>query len=109
LVPWTRLNGTLNFHPLQGLEFGVTGLYVSRQVLLNDEANQSYYRLQAAFTLNAQASYTWKWLRFFIQGNNLTNKRYETYGIVSGDTIFVMPAPGINVFAGVTVRLEDYY
>ena len=65
----------MNFHPLQGLEVGVTGLYVSRQVLLNDEPNQSYYRIQDAFLLNAQASYTWKWLRFFLQGNNLTNKR----------------------------------
>jgi outer membrane receptor protein involved in Fe transport len=103
------VNATVNFRPLQGLEIGVTGLYVSRQVLLNDEANQSYYRLQDAFTVNMQASYTWKWLRFFVQGNNLTNQHYETYGIVSGSTIFVMPAPGINVFGGVTVRFENYY
>jgi iron complex outermembrane receptor protein len=109
LVPLTRVNATVNFRPLQGLEIGVTGLYVSRQVLLNDEANQSYYRLQDAFTVNMQASYTWKWLRFFVQGNNLTNQHYETYGIVSGSTIFVMPAPGINVFGGVTVRFENYY
>jgi iron complex outermembrane receptor protein len=109
LVPLSRVNGTVNFRPLQGLEIGVTGLYVSRQVLLNDESNQSYYRLQDAFTLNAQASYTWKWLRFFIQGNNLANKHYETYGIVSGSTIYVMPAPGINFMAGVTVKFEDYY
>ncbi len=109
LVPLTRVNGTVNFHPVQGLEVGVTGLYVSRQVLLNDESNQSYYRLQDAFILNAQASYTWKWLRFFLQGNNLTNKSYQTFGIVSGDTIFVMPAPGINVLGGITIRFENYY
>ncbi|HWU39373.1 MAG TPA: TonB-dependent receptor, partial [Candidatus Acidoferrum sp.] len=109
LVPLTRVNGTVNFHPLQGLEVGVTGLYVSRQVLLNDEPNQSYYRIQDAFLLNAQAAYTWKWLRFFLQGNNLTNKRYQTFGIVSGGTIFVMPAPGINVLGGLTIRFENYY
>ena len=109
LVPLTRVNGTVNFRPLQGLEIGVTGLYVSRQVLLNDESNQSYYRLQDAFLLNAQASYTWKWFRFFLQGNNLTNKSYQTFGIVSGDTIFVMPAPGINVLGGITIRFENYY
>ncbi len=109
LVPLTRVNGTVNFRPLQGLEIGVTGLYVSRQVLLNDESNQSYYRLQDAFLLNAQASYTWKWFRFFLQGNNLTNKSYQTFGIVSGDTIFVMPAPGINVLGGITIQFENYY
>jgi iron complex outermembrane recepter protein len=109
LVPLTRVNGTVNFHPIQGLEIGVTGQYVSRQILLNDESNQSYYRLQDAFLLSAQASYTWKWFRFFLQGNNLTNKLYETYGIVSGSTVFVMPAPGINFMAGVTVRFEGYY
>jgi hypothetical protein len=68
LVPLTRLNGTVNFHPLQGLEVGVTGLYVSRQVLLNDESNQSYYRIQDAFVLAAQASYTWKWFPVFSAG-----------------------------------------
>ncbi len=109
LVPLNRVNGTVNFHPLQGLEIGVTGQYVSRQVLLNDESNQSYYRIQDAFVLSAQASYTWKWLRFFLQGNNLTNHHYETFGIVSGNTVFVMPAAGINVLGGLTVRFENYY
>jgi iron complex outermembrane receptor protein len=109
LVPLNRLNGTVNFHPLHGLEIGLTGQFVSRQVLLNDEPNQSYYRIQDAFLLGAQASYTWKRLRFFLLGNNLTNQRYETYGIVSGDTVFVMPAPGINVMGGLTIRFENYY
>ncbi len=109
LVPLNRLNGTVNFHPIQGLEIGLTGQYVSRQILLNDEPNHSYYRIQDAFLLSAQASYTWKWLRFFLQGNNLTNQRYETFGIVSGDTVFVMPAPGINVMGGLTIRFEKYY
>jgi iron complex outermembrane receptor protein len=109
LVPLNRVNGTVNFHPLQGLEIGLTGQYVSRQVLLNDEPNQSHYRIQDAFLLSVQASYTWKWLRFFLQGNNLTNQQYETYGIVSGNTVFVMPAPGINVLGGLTIRFEKYY
>ena len=109
LVPLNRVNGTVNFHPLQGLEIGLTGQYVSRQVLLNDESNQSYYRIQDAFLLSAQASYTWKWLRVFLQGNNLTNHRYESFGIVSGNTVFVMPAAGINVLGGFTIRFEKYY
>jgi len=78
-------------------------------VLLNDEPNQSYYRIQDAFLLNAQASYTWKMLRFFLQGNNLTDKKFETYGTLSGGTVYVMPAAGINVLGGLTIRCENYY
>jgi iron complex outermembrane receptor protein len=109
LVPMHRVNGTASFHPLPGLDISLNGQYVSRQVLLNDESNQSYYRLQDAFLLNAQASYTWKMFRFFLQGNNLTDKKYETYGTLSGSTVFLMPAAGINVLGGVTIRFENYY
>jgi len=109
LVPLSRVNGTVNVRPISGLEIGVTGQYVSQQVLLNDEPNQSTYRLQDAFLLSAQASYTWNRLRFFLQGNNLTNNPYETYGIVSGPTVYLMPAPGINCMGGVSIRFEDYY
>jgi outer membrane receptor protein involved in Fe transport len=97
------------FHPLQGLEISLNGQYVSRQVLLNDEPNLSYYRIQDAFLLNAQASYTWKMFRFFLQGNNLTDKKYETFGTLSGNTVFVMPAAGINVLGGLTIRYGNYY
>ncbi len=109
LVPMHRANGTVNFHPLPGLEISLNGQYVSRQVLLNDEPNQSYYRIQDAFIVNAQASYTWKQFRLFIQGNNLTDRKDETYGTLVGGTVFVMPAPGINVLGGLTIRFEKYY
>ncbi len=109
LVPMHRANGTVIFHPLQGLEISLNGQYVSRQVLLNDEPNLSYYRIQDAFLLNAQASYTWKMFRFFLQGNNLTDKKYETFGTLSGNTVFVMPAAGINVLGGLTIRYGNYY
>lgn len=109
LVPEHRLAGSVAFRPLAGLELALDGNYVSRQVLLNDEPNTLRNRLQDAFVVNARASYTWKHLTLFLHGYNLTDAKYETYGIVSGGLIYMMPAPGINVFGGVRVRFEDYY
>jgi outer membrane receptor protein involved in Fe transport len=109
LVPMHRANGTITYRPLPGLELSLNGLYVSRQVLLNDEANQLAFRIQDSFVLNARASYTWKDVTGFIKLNNLTDAEYETFGIVNAGQVFLMPAAGINVFGGVTIRFENYY
>jgi iron complex outermembrane receptor protein len=109
LVPPHQVNGTVTYRPLTGLELSLNGRYVSRQVLLNDEANQLAFRIQDTFILNARASYTWKQFTWFVHGNNLTNKKYETFGIVSGGDVFLMPAAGINVLGGLTIRFENYY
>ncbi len=115
LVPMHRANGTITYRPLTGLEVSLNGQYVGRQVLLNDEANQVSFRVQDAFVLNLRGSYTWKQLTWFLQLNNLTDKKYETFGILAFDPTdgmtkpFLMPAAGINVLGGLTVRFEDYY
>jgi iron complex outermembrane receptor protein len=109
LVPRHRANGTITYRPLPGLEMSLTGQYVGSQVLLNDEPNQNPFRIQDYFVLNARASYSWKSFTWFIQGNNLTDAAYETFGILSGGQVFLMPAPGINVLGGVTIRFENYY
>lgn len=115
LVPMHRANGTITYRPLTGLEVSLNGQYVSRQVLLNDEANQASFRIQDAFVLNARGSYTWKQLTWFLQLNNLTDKKYETFGILAFDPSdsttkpFLMPAAGINVLGGLSVRFENYY
>jgi iron complex outermembrane receptor protein len=109
LVPMHRANGTVTYRPLTGLELSLNGQYIGRQVLLNDEANQLAFRIQDAFILNARASYTWKYLTWFFQANNLTDARYETFGILSAGQVFLMPAAGVNFLGGVTVRFENYY
>jgi outer membrane receptor protein involved in Fe transport len=115
LVPMHQASGMIVYRPLAGLELNLNGRYVSRQVLLNDEANQLAFRIQDAFILNGAVSYTWKQFTWFLQGNNLTDAKYETFGIYAFDPTdntnkpFVMPAPGINVLGGVTVRFENYY
>jgi iron complex outermembrane receptor protein len=115
LVPMHQANGTIMYRPFAGMDLSLNGRYVSRQVLLNDEANQVAFRIQDAFILNATASYTWKQFTWFLNGYNLTNKKYETFGIFAFDPTdgtnktFLMPAPGINVLGGITVRFENYY
>lgn len=115
LVPEHRAYVTVTYRPLTGLEVGLNGQYVSRQVLLNDEPNQSPFRIQDAFVLGARAAYTWKQFTWFVQGNNLTDAKYETFGILASRGFpapaepFVMPAPGINIFGGVTMKFENYY
>ncbi len=113
LVPMHRANASLNYRPLEGLELGLDGVYISRQVLLNDQPNQVGFRVQDYFMVNARAAYRWKALTAFLRLNNLTGNKYQTYGVVGGFapsfTSNYMPAPGFNVLGGVTVKLEDYY
>jgi iron complex outermembrane recepter protein len=115
LVPLHRAYGRLAIRPLDGLELGVDAQYVGKQVLLNNETNQTSFRIQDSFVLNAQVSYTWKHATLFVQGMNLTDAKYETYGIYAFDSrtfdnnVFLMPAPGINFLVGLRLKLENYY
>jgi outer membrane receptor protein involved in Fe transport len=106
-----RVNGTITYRPVPGLEMSLDGAYEGRKVLLNDEPNQNPFRIQDYFVLNARASYTWKSLTGFIKINNLTDADYETFGVLGGVPLqpFLMPAPGINVLGGLTIRFENYY
>jgi len=111
LVPAHRAVGSVSYRPLPGLELSLNGQYVGRQVLLNDEPNRQAYRVQDAFVLGARGSYTWKQVTWWVSGSNLTNARYESYGVLGGFPVApsVMPAPGIAVLGGVTLKLENYY
>jgi hypothetical protein len=115
LVPLHRVFARVVVRPLDGLELSMDGQYVGSQVLLNNETNQTSYRIQDSFVLNAQASYTWKWLTCYVQGLNLTDAKYETYGIYAFDprtfsnNVFLMPAPGVNLLAGLRLVWENYY
>jgi len=93
------------------MEISLDGTYVGRQVLLNNEVNLSSFRVQDYYVLNLRASYTWKLLTAFLRLSNLTNNKYETYGIWGGFPAqpYLMPAPGISVLGGLTIRFENYY
>lgn len=120
LVPKNRLSIIGNFYPVEGVTVSIIGLYVSSQFLQNDEGN-NLTRLPGYFVLNGKASYQRQVpggiLKAFLQINNLLNSEYFTRGIYSPDTLpggdgsmarFVVPAPGIAVFGGISYQFSAF-
>jgi outer membrane receptor protein involved in Fe transport len=102
LVPRHRVAVGAHWYPLDGLTVSLMSNYVARQFLLNDEPNNAK-RLADYFVLNGRAAYQWRnWTAQMIL-NNITNRKYSTFGILGTEPNRV-PAPGINVFAGITFR-----
>jgi iron complex outermembrane receptor protein len=98
-----------------GFELMTDGLYVSQQVLENDEANDQP-ELPAYSLVNARISWHWSGLSrstsegkgpvLFVEARNLLDETYATRGIYAfdfssfQDEIFVTPAPGRRYLAG---------
>ena len=102
LVPRHRVSTGINVHPLNGLTLSLFGTYVSSQFLLGDEPNQGK-QLADYFVLNSRIAYEQKYWTAQLTLNNMTNRKYSTSGIITNQPFFV-PAPGFNLFAGVTFR-----
>ena len=116
LVPKHRIGLTGNYHPSKEWTISITGLYVSSQVYLND-LNNSQPRLSNYFVMNARAAYDLPVpggrLNAFLLINNLLNNHYYTWGstvvtnFLTGATDqFVMPAPGIAAYGGLSYRFD---
>jgi iron complex outermembrane receptor protein len=117
LVPRHRVGVIINAHPTKELTVSLTGLYVSSQVHLNDE-NNTFPRLPDYFVLNMRISYERRVpggrITAFVFLNNLTNNQYFTFGSVSSNTKtgtgglerFVVPAPSIAAYGGLSYRFE---
>jgi len=118
LVPKHRLGTTIQFRPTPEWAFSLTGLYVSTQVYLNDEPN-AFPRLPGYFVLNGRIAYErvvpGGKLNMFLQGSNLLNTEYSTFGSIANDFVntgrnepFVSPAPTFAVYFGVSYRFEGW-
>ena len=117
LVPKHRLGIIGNYYPADGWTVSLTGLYVSTQFLLNDEQNIQP-RIPGYFVLNSRVSYERAVpggrLGGFIMLNNLLDQRYSTQGIIFANNLtgggnverFIVPAPGIANFGGLSYRFE---
>jgi len=117
LVPKNRLSMTGNYHPATGWTISLTGLYVSTQFHQGDEEN-AQPRIPGYFTLNSRIAYEQPvpggHLSGFLMLNNMLDQRYYTSGIMAPNTLtgggaverFVMPAPGIAVYGGLSYRFE---
>jgi outer membrane receptor protein involved in Fe transport len=119
LVPKHRLGVTGNFHPTPEWTLSVTGLYVSTQFFLNDSQNVQP-RLPGYFALNGRVSYERAVpggrLTGFVMVNNILDQKYFTSGIISSNVLtgggaverFVVPAPGIAIYGGLSYRFESF-
>lgn len=102
LVPRHRVGTGIHFYPLDGLTVSLFGNYVSRQFMLRDEPNQAK-KLADYFVLNSRVAYKWENWTAHVALNNLTDGKYSTFGVLVNEPFFI-PAPGINVFAGLSFR-----
>jgi outer membrane receptor protein involved in Fe transport len=117
LVPKNRLSVTGNYYPASGWTISLTGLYVSTQFHQGDEEN-AQPRIPGYFTLNSRIAYGQPvpggHLSGFLMLNNMLDQRYYTSGIMASNTVtgagvverFVMPAPGIAIYGGLSYRFE---
>lgn len=106
LVPRHRVGVGVNVQPVDGLVVSLFGNYVGRQFQLRDEPNQAK-QLADYFVLNSRIAYRWREWTGHLTLNNLTDRKYSTSGILVGapfNESFRVPAPGFNVFAGLTYR-----
>ena len=106
LVPRHRVGAGINLRPLAGLTLSLLGLYVGEQFQQRDEPNQTK-KLTDYFVLNSRIAYQWRQWTAHVAFNNLTDRKYSTSGILVGNPFnesFRVPAPGFNVFAGLSFR-----
>ncbi|MBP0129755.1 MAG: TonB-dependent receptor, partial [Nitrospira sp.] len=116
-VPKHRLGVTGNYHPGEGWTLSMQGLYVSTQFHTNDDANVQA-RIPGYFVMNARLAYESPvpggHLSGFLSLNNILDHRYATSGIIAQNNVtgggaverFVVPAPGLAAFAGLSYRFE---
>ncbi|MBM4261880.1 MAG: TonB-dependent receptor [Deltaproteobacteria bacterium] len=102
LVPRHRVSTGVTVNPLDNLSLSLFGNFVGRQFLNNDEPNNGK-KLASYFVLGSRASYQWQNWTGSITINNLTNRKYSTYGILGAEP-FRVPAPGTALFTNISFR-----
>ncbi|HZS10814.1 MAG TPA: TonB-dependent receptor [Nitrospirales bacterium] len=117
-VPTNRFSVTTNYRPADGWTLSLMGLYVGSQFMLNDE-NNAGPKVSSYFQLNSRFAYERPVpggrLSAFVMINNMLDQRYSTHGIMAANVLtgggavepFVMPAPGIAAYGGLSYRFES--
>jgi len=116
LVPQLRASGGFDLRLPAGLALSADVLYVGSQVLDNDDLN-TQEELGAYATVNAKLRWTHQGsgkghaFGAFVECRNLLDREYATRGIYAFDfstfsnAVFVTPAPGLRLFAGLEWKL----
>jgi iron complex outermembrane receptor protein len=102
LVPRHRVGAGINTYPFEGATLSLFGAYVGEQFMVRDEPNQAK-KVADYFHLNSRIAYQWRQWTGYVNFNNLTNRKYSTSGVLVNEP-FRVPAPGFNVFAGLSFR-----
>jgi iron complex outermembrane receptor protein len=86
----------------ENVQLNLTGSYIGERPFISDFANAVDYQ-DDYLVVNAKLTYSFKKLSTFIAVNNLLDEEYSEYGGVNFQGFpGIYPAPGINVFVGIS-------
>ncbi len=78
--------------------------YIGKSYLISDQAN-AHTKLPGYAVADAVVDYRWQHVQMFARVNNLTNRKYSTYGVASSfGSDGYYPAAGISASAGAHYR-----
>lgn len=100
-VPRHQASVDLVWRPLEGLTLALNGIHVGQRYLESDYAN-AFAKQDGYEVFNLKVKYNWKGYTAFLDLNNLFNKKYSAYGVLStfpNEPAFY-PSPEFNVLAG---------
>jgi iron complex outermembrane receptor protein len=104
-VPRNKATAEAVFNATKEATLILDGIYVGERPFISDFAND--FSDQASyFIMNAKFRYQWKRFKFFLDINNLTNKEYSEFGVISffpATEKAFYPSPKRNFLAGISI------
>jgi iron complex outermembrane receptor protein len=107
-VPMGKATAKAGYKTDWGLYLGLDASYVGECVLISD-FNNDYDKEDAYAVVNAKIQYTWKYLTFFADLNNIFNKEYSAFSALGYNSDYDVepgyyPSPEFNFLVGVSAR-----
>jgi iron complex outermembrane receptor protein len=104
-VPEHKATFDAVFYPIEGFTIAINGIYIGERFFESDFANAVPKQDDYA-VLNAKFKYDWKNYTAFLDINNIFDKEYSEYGVLSSfpikDEPAFYPSPEINFLLGVS-------
>lgn len=108
-VPNHRAAANIGYRFAFGFDIGFEGVYVGNRYLISDFENAEIQQ-DEYIVLNARMRYEWRRMVFFVNLNNIFDKKYAEYGGVYFNMATFeqepgfYPSPEFNILAGVSMR-----
>jgi iron complex outermembrane recepter protein len=105
ITPKHTGSATMDWGKEKGPMLSVTGRFVGRRIPANDLAN-AQEKLPSYTVVDVKLIYRGESLEIYVGTNNVFNRKYEEFGVVSssGSGISVYPSPERNFIGGMTLR-----